>query len=521
MMRLTGVSRTRMHFHRSRILSRLAVGAIALAGSVSVAGTTAAESARDLIEAVRADDLDRVKRLITSGVDVSSARGDGATALHWAVHRENAEVSDLLIESGADVNAADDHNVTPLALACLNGSSAMVGRLLRAGADAARARSTGETVLMTAARVGNIDVVRQLLTAGADPAASESSRGQTALMWAVAENHTAVARLILETAGGATTRSLNGFSPLLFAAQQGNVEIARMLLAAGADVNESAPDGIGGDTNTQVVFREGTDASALMVAIDSGHSEMARFLIQRGADVNHSGAGRTPLHSAVQQQLPEVVQALLSTGADPNVRLAKRMPLLSRSITQDNGLTPTTIGSTPFLLAASYGDVEMMQMLIDAGGDPFLMTEDHTTALMLAAGADYVEGQDKYGRRSYPAFLSIIQDRAFKATKFCIDFGLDVNAVNDSGQTALFGAVYMGGTVIAPYLVEQGAEMDVVNLRGQTSWMVAAQGEYRSGSFYTHEETAEVLEDLGADTTLGFDLGRDFRRQLEDVGAIR
>ena len=104
---------------------------------------------------------------------------------------------------------------------------------------------------------------------------------------------------------------------------------------------------------------------------------------------------------------------------------------------------------------------------------------------------------------------------------FCLDLGFDVNTANDSGQTALFGAVYMGGTVIAPYLVEQGAEMDVVNLRGQTPWMVAAQGEYRSGSFYTHIETAEVLEELGADTTLGFDLGRDFRRQLDEIGATR
>ena len=521
MMRRTGESRTRMYFNRSHRLSCLVVGTLVAVTSVVVADAASAETPRDLIEAVRVDDLDRVERLITSGVDVSGARGDGTTALHWAVHRENVETSDLLIESGADVNAADDHGVTPLALACLNGSSVMVERLLRAGADAVSARSTGETVLMTAARVGNINVVRQLLTAGADPVASESSRGQTALMWAVAENHTAVARLILETAGGATTRSLNGFSPLLFAAQQGNVDIALMLLAAGADVNESAPDGIGGDTNTQVIFREGTDASALMVAIDSGHSEMARFLIERGADVNPSGAGRTPLHSAVQQQLSDVVQALLSSGADPNVRLEKRMPLLSRSISQDNGLTPTTIGSTPFLLAASYGDVEMMRMLIEAGGDPLLVTEDNTNALMLAAGVDYVEGQDKYGRRSYPAFLPIIQERAYKATMFCLDLGLDVNAANDSGQTALFGAVYMGGTVIAPYLVEQGAEMDVVNLRGQTPWMVAAQGEYRSGSFYTHIETAEVLEELGADATLGFDLGRDFRKQLEDLGAIR
>ena len=121
--------------------------------------------------------------------------------------------------------------------------------------------------------------------------------------------------------------------------------------------------------------------------------------------------------------------------------------------------------------------------------------------------------------RSYPAYYETLQRRAFEATKYCLELGLDVNAVNDAGQTPLHGAVYMGGTLIAPYLVEQGAEMDVINLRGQTPWLVAAQGEYRAGSFYRHEETGEVLEALGADTTLGFDLGRDFWAQLGNGGS--
>lgn len=498
-----------------------AVGLVFCLGQPVTVVAVAPSSAIELIDAVRTDDRVRVERLVSDGVDVSAPQGDGATALHWSVHRDNLELTSVLLDAGADVNAADDHGVTPLALACLNGSDVLVERLLAAGADAKAARTTGETVLMTAARVGNLDVVRRLLAAGADPTATESSRGQTALMWAVAENQTAVARVILETGGGATTRTTNGFSPLLFAAQQGNVEIARMLLSAGATVDEFAPDGIGGDTNAQVLFREDTEASTLIVAIDSGHAEMARFLIDSGADVNQSGAGRTPLHSAVQREMPDVVTALLEAGAEPNVRLEKRMPYLSRSITQDNGLTPTTNGATPFLLAASYGNLDIMRSLIDAGADPFAKTDDNTTALMLAAGIDYVEGQDKYGHRSYPAFLPMIQERALEATKLCLELGLEINAANDMGQTALFGAVYMGGTVIAPYLVEQGAEMDVVNLRGQTPWMVGAQGEYRSGSFYTHEETAEVLEALGADVTLGFDLGRDFADQLEEAGVVR
>lgn len=493
---------------RPILVALLAAGSTAIAVAAGAAGPA-------LIDAVKAEDHARVERLLAGGADVGAPEGDGATALHWAAHRDLGRMAELLIRAGADVDAADDHGVTPLALACLNASDGMVGLLLEAGADANRSTTSGVTPLMTAARVGHAGVVRRLLRAGADPAAVEAVRGQTALMWAVAEGHTEAAGVLLEIGGGATVRSANGFTPLLFAAQQGNVEVARLLLAAGADIEESAPDGIGGDTNARALFKEGTEASALMVAIDSGQADVARLLVERGADPNHDGTGRTPLHSAVQHEMPDVVAALLAAGADPNGRLEKPLPFVSRRIRQDNGLTPTTAGSTAFLLAASFGDVASMRLLVDAGADPFLTTDDGTTALMVAAGADYVEGADKYGVRSYPAYYETLQQRALAATKLCLELGLDVNAVNDFGQTPLHGAVYMGGTVIAPYLVEQGAEMDVINGRGQTPWMIAARGEYRAGSFYRHEETAEVLEVLGADTTLGFDLGRDWRQVVE------
>jgi ankyrin repeat protein len=489
------------------IVAFLAVGSLAAAPAPAAVDLP-------LIDAVKMADAARVERLLAGGADVDAPQGDGATALHWAAHADMKDMAQVLVAAGADVDAADDHGVTALALACLNASVRMVELLLEAGADPNLARTSGVTPLMIAARVGQADVVRLLLRAGADSTAAEKTRGQTALMWAIAENQPQVASVLLETGGGATVRTTNGFTPLLFAAQQGNVDMARLLLAAGAEVSEAAPDGIGGDTNARALFKAETEASALLVAIDSGHAGMAHFLLARGADPNHEGAGRTPLHAAVQRQMPDVVRALLEAGADPDVRLERSLPLVSRRITQDNGLTPITIGSTPFLLAASFGDVESMRILVEAGADPFLTTDDNTTALMVAAGADYVEGQDKYGVRSYPAYYETLQRRAFEATKYCLELGLDVNAVNDAGQTPLHGAVYMGGTLIAPYLVEQGADMDAMNLRGQTPWMIAAQGEYRAGSFYRHEETGEVLEMLGADTTLGFDLGRDFWGQL-------
>ena len=462
-----------------------------------------------LIAAARTADTTKARASLSAGADVNGRYGDGTTALHWAAHRDAADLVAVLLAAGADVNAADDLGVTPLSLACLNGGTEIVETLLASGADPNAARVNGETPLMIAGHVGNVDVVRALLAAGADPNATESTLEQTALMRAVAENHTPVARVLIETGASVSARSKNSFTALLFAAQQGGVDVARLLLAAGADVNESAPDGIGGHTNAKARFVPDTDAATLLVAIDSGHADMARFLLERGADANHAGAGRTALHAAVQREMPDLAAALLERGADPNAGLERRLPFVSRRITQNNGLAPSNIGATPFFLAASFGDLKMMRILLNGGADPMRRTDDGTTALMVAAGVDYVQGQDKYGRRRFNDDMPL-QESALETVRFLLDLGLDINATNRYKQTPLHGAVYLGGTSLVPFLVERGADINAVNARGQTPWLIAAKGEYRSGSFNTKPQTAEVLVRLGADTTLGHDLGKDF-----------
>ena len=107
---------------------------------------------------------------------------------------------------------------------------------------------------------------------------------------------------------------------------------------------------------------------------------------------------------------------------------------------------------------------------------------------MVAAGVDFVEGQDKYGRRWF-TFDTRRFSSARDAVAYCLDLGLDINAANDHGQTALHGAVYFGATRMVPFLVDRGAKVNVVNKRGQTPWLIT-QGEYRSGSFMSTRKPA-------------------------------
>ncbi|KAJ7566286.1 hypothetical protein O6H91_02G095700 [Diphasiastrum complanatum] len=60
-------------------------------------------------------DVDGVKCLLDSGVDVNSKDFDGRTALHLAACEGQKEVVELLVHKGADVNATDRWGSTPLA----------------------------------------------------------------------------------------------------------------------------------------------------------------------------------------------------------------------------------------------------------------------------------------------------------------------------------------------------------------------------------------------------------------------
>src|SRR5437773_6714379 len=165
------------------------------------AGVTLGAGRSDVADAVMTGDKAAVRTLIVRKSDVNAPQVDGATALHWAVYRDDLETADLLIRAGAKANVANREGTTPLAMACLYGNAPMIKKLLKAGADAKERNRNGETALMLAARNGNPDAIKLLLATGVDVNAKETMRGTTALMWAVEQKHPAAVKSLLD--GGA------------------------------------------------------------------------------------------------------------------------------------------------------------------------------------------------------------------------------------------------------------------------------------------------------------------------------
>ena len=519
---------------------RMAVGGVLAGLLVAAAGLAAAETPDlRLVDAAARQDAAGVRALLDQGVDVGARRADGVTALLWAAHWDDVETARLLLAAGADPNAADDHGVTPLARAAENASGALVDVLLAAGADAHAAQRSGLTPLMVASRTGSVDVVRVLLEHGADVNAATAEQGATALMWAVAAPHRAIVSALLESGADVEASTTKGMTPLLTAAQQGDIETARLLLAAGADVNRPGADG----------------TYPLPFAVVDGHDDFALFLLENGADPNSRIDGIPALAAAAgnvdtwlagwdqrhgdaryvsryrsrggriyltaEQRLP-LVRALLAAGADPNGRIATSAMLMNYIGYPKKGAferfacgTGDLRGATALWVAAfgaaSEGayrssaagsenyrvesSAEIVQVLLDAGADQSLTTEDGTTPFMVAAGL---------GRSTFrPNWTRGMRSRgAEEATRALLEAGAEINAVNEADFTALHGAAFRGLNEVVEYLVAHGADIDARDYRGRTPFRLA-EGSKQSFQFQAFPETAALLAELGADTRLG------------------
>jgi ankyrin repeat protein len=467
-----------------------------------------------LIEAVKAGNKTVVASLLAQKASANSAEADGTTALHWAVRQDDLELADRLLKAGADAKAANRYGVTPLYLASVSGNAAMIERLLQAGADANTVSSEGETVLMTVARTGKVDAAKLLIAHGADVNARESWKGQTALMWAAAQNHPDMVRELLAHGAEVNGRSNlqkwerqttaeprekwlppGNFTPLHFAAREGALESVRVLVEAGADVNAVDPDGIG----------------TMLMAIINGHYDVAAYLLEHGADPNLADkTGRTALYSAVDfHTMPvsnrpspkdmenqvgslELIRMLLSKGANVNAQLTAQQPYRAKL---DRGTdTMFTAGTTPLLRAAKAADLPALKVLLENGADPKLATRAGINPLMAAAGVGTKE-EDTTGRFK-------TEEDTIEAIGILLNAGLDINAANNNGQTALHGAAQWGKDKVVAFLASKGARLDAKDKRGFTP-VDAALGKAGGVGFdgtagEVHESTAALLRKLAA-----------------------
>lgn len=138
-------------------------------------------------------------------------------------------------------------------------------------------------------------------------------------------------------------------------------------------------------------------------AASLGDAALVRALLADGADPNTPDkAGRTPLHVATFGSHPDALRALVVGGGDVNLFDGERYDLIT--------------------IAAVANDLAMMELALELGGDPALVTSTYDGTALIAA--------------SHLGHHQVVQS--------LIDAGAPLDHVNNLGWTALIEAVILG-----------------------------------------------------------------------------
>lgn len=265
------------------------------------------------------------------------------------------------------------------------------------------------------------------------------------------------------------TRDAEGNTPLHRAALNHDLAAVRTLLAAGAEVDA----------------KNAAEATPLLYG--AGHAEIVRALLAGGANPNAaSKAKNTPLIAAVSHANSfEAASLLLAAGAEvhavkkPDVEL-----ILDRAVQSGDRRTIDLLlargaaktpqaASSALSTAAWMGNAALVKLLVEHGAD--LNREDgfagHALNLALYGGHPEVARQlvelgadlklrSPRGHGTPPMVWSAYNDTGDPSVaRVLLAKGLDVNAANDAGATALSFAERVGAdTPLVRFLRESGAK---------------------------------------------------------------
>ena len=373
-----------------------------------IAGIVLGAASSDIANAAEKGDRAAVRALITKKADVNAPQSDGATALHWAVYRNDPEMADALLRAGANAKATNRTGITPLYMASLYGSPSLIGQLVNAGADAKAKGPNGETMLMLAARNGNAEAVKALVNAGADVNAREPLRGTTALMWAVEQKHPGAVKVLLDGGADFSARSGNAGNPRNYistsvATSNAGAQTAKMRLCiaarGGPSVEEQIRLGL-----TSLNDKEGPC------------SEYGRNAVGRGV----GGASSPGFGGGAGGGRGSGNRGTGNRGGAPAAEQPDAAPDAADNNAEDEGPVAGLVGTgggglTPLILAARENDIESARLLVAAGADVNQTSNAGWSPLLIATN-----------------------NRNYQIGKFLVEKGADVNKANSTDFTPLY-----------------------------------------------------------------------------------
>ena len=372
-----------------------------------------------------------VQLLAKDPSSLTSRNSCGASALHWAVWKDERFIVRHLIRAGADMNAKTENGDTPLHTAALRGHVVILGQLVVLGVNIDQQNKAGHTALHIAAANSHNMLVKYLLATKANETTVDG-KGRHVLHHAIDKRgptrDVETIRLLLEHGVMYQKADFNNMTPLHLAVQTNQRDVTSLLLDYGCPVDVPV--------QRKIWSPRMVDESICYSLDNSADQEYQQDTLY---------AGYTPLHAAALFGIADMVALLLDRGASPNAQ--------------------GEYGETPLHLALGLSTGETK--IEDSWSDSDNYVEGTLDMIVDDPEDDYKEAYEYIHGIRKNAITFLLENR-----------DVDVTIQDARSRTCLHMIRYSKceGSDFIARILEKGCDFNIRNKEGETAVHLAARG---------------------------------------------
>jgi len=326
----------------------------------------------------------------------------------------------------------------------------------------------------SAIKKGNLEAVEKMLERGLDP--NCYSFGKAALHVAVETSTPAVVEMLLRNGANIEIpmKAANKNTPLDQAIVTKKPEMIKLLIRYGAQSDQVKNNGW----------------SSMHQAAVMGHSDVIFAMLQADAKPDAlTTDGRTPLYLAIEREQLDVVKVFTQAKSINQV--------IHRQFVSDG------LGYTPLYLAATKGNVAIIQALVDAGADiegrittgwtplAAAILEGHETAVdyLVQSGANIDKALCGQWKNTPLHVAASAKQPSKNICEILLRSGANPNKQNKEGYTPIMLAAQRGRNDVIKTFIRYGATPNVYDATGKTPLLHAIEAE--------NIETVKLLLSVG------------------------
>ncbi|MEM9541183.1 MAG: ankyrin repeat domain-containing protein [Cyanobacteria bacterium P01_E01_bin.42] len=362
-----------------------------------------------------------------------------------------------------------------------------------------------DLALLKASSYGHVRVVQLLINYDAN--VNHIFGSGTALTEAIDNEYIDIIDILLDK-GADCNLPFYGevYPPLFIAIAKGNLEIVKKLIKVGANVNPIRDESI----------------YALEYAASEGYKDIFDFLYPLTDSELHPEALEALPKGMQMRQIEDeadpLVCQLTSAIIKRNIDTVRKLLTVGVNVNEFDD-----IGTTALNCAVIERSVELVQLILESGGDPNLgNADDEVTPLMnlgriggwdeatvticsllLKAGANVNAGDEEgwtplmFAVNS-PARMEITRIGRLQGVRQLLEAGAEVNTQNTERMTAIMLAAQFGNVQIIRILIEAKAEINLKDREGKTALDYACEQfhkKYALAEGNNYNEAIKILRD--------------------------